>query len=428
MELLCAADLHLGRQPSRVPARLRGSLMELGPAAAWRRLVDTAVERGVTAVLLAGDVVDDDSDFYEAFADLRAGVERLLAAGVQVVAVAGNHDVTALPRLAKLLPGFKLLGAAGAWESARISAGGVSVNVVGWSFPAALVHTSPLASLNLAALDLGTGLTIGLLHADLDQSGSYAPVTTAELDSHPVAAWLLGHVHKPHRLGERAAGYLGSLSAADPGEEGPRGAWLVRVGAGVLELEHLCLTPLRYERVVVDVGGLERIEDLDELLLGAMDLAVQGCLADGSGLRALGLRVELRGRSELAAEVARHLAESDLRAASYDFSGVACFVHDVAVLVEHALDLLALAGGSDPLALAARTVLELRDAGSDERGRLLAGAAAWADEVGSHAVYRQLEPLAPSQELLVDLLEEAALRAIDLMLENRAQLADGGVT
>lgn len=427
MELLCAADLHLGRQPSRVPARLRGSLVELGPAAAWRRLVDTAVERGVAAVLLAGDVVDDDSDFYEAFADLRAGVERLLAAGVQVVAVAGNHDVTALPRLAKLLPGFELLGG-GAWESARISAGGVSVNVVGRSFPAALVHTSPLDSLNLAALDLGTGLTIGLLHADLDQSGGYAPVSTAELSSHPVAAWLLGHVHKPHRLGERALGYLGSVSAADPGEEGPRGAWLVRVGAGVLELEHLCLTPLRYERVVVDVGGLERIEDLDELLLGAMDLAVQSCLADGAGLRALGLRVELRGRAELAAEIARHLAESDLRAATYDFSGVACFVHDVAVLVEHALDLPALAAGSDPLALAARTVLELRDAGSDERGRLLAEAAAWTDEVGSHAVYRQLEPLAPSQEVLVDLLEEAALRAIDLMLESRAQLADGGVT
>lgn len=426
MELLCAADLHLGRQPSRVPARLRGRLPELGPAAAWRRLVDAAVERGVAAVLLAGDVLDDDTDFYEAFADLRAGVERLLAAGVAVIAVAGNHDVVSLPRLARLLPGMRLLGAGGEWEVARVSAADAAVNVLGWSFPAGTVEVSPLASLRLADLDLGPGVSIGLLHADLDQASHYAPVTTAELSRQPVQAWLLGHVHRPHRLDRSGVGYLGSLSAADPGEEGPRGAWSVRLSGGALEFEHLDLSPLRYERVAVAVGSLSAVEDLDDLLLGAIDSAVHRCLEESPGLLALGVRLEVRGRSQLAAEVARRLAASDVRSAVYDLGGVACFVHDVALLAEPALDLEALAAGADPLALAARAVLDLRDPGSDERSRLLAEAAAWIEEVGARSVYRQLEPVAPDPEAVAELLEETALRAVDLMLASRAQLGEGG--
>lgn len=427
MELLCAADLHLGRQPSRVPARLRGRLAEFGPAAAWRRLVETALERRVSAVLLAGDVVDDESDFYEAFADLRAGVERLLAAGIEVVAVAGNHDVAALPRLARLLPGMKLLGQGGAWQATRLATSDVSVNIIGWSFPTTTVDVSPMGSLDLGQLSLAPGLTIGLLHADLDQAGGYAPVATAELRAHPVAAWLLGHVHKPSALNVQPIGYLGSLSAADPGEDGPRGAWSVRVGDGSLDFEHVCLTPLRFERVVVDVSGLTQPDELDELMVGAIDATARGCIEAGAELQALGVRLELRGRTEFASEIARRLAASDPRTVVFDLSGVACFVHDVAMLVAPALDLEALADGADPLALAARTVIELRGPGSEERERLLSAAEAWMAEIGSHPTYRQLEPLELTQEAVADLLEEAALRAIDLMLASRAELADGGV-
>lgn len=427
MELLCAADLHLGRQPSRVPPRLRERLAELGPAAAWRRLVGEAVARRVAAVLLAGDVLDDDLDFYEALSDLRAGVETLVAAGIAVVAVAGNHDVAALPRLARLVPGVRLLGAGGAWEAARIVAGDEALNVIGWSFPAASYDRSPLATLDLVDLDLGPGPTVGLLHADLDQPGRYAPVTGAELRAHPLAAWLLGHVHKPHPLADEPFGYLGSLTAADPGEEGARGAWSLKVSNGRLELAPVNLAPLRYERATVDLSGLTDIAELDEMVLAVVAATLQRCALETPDLAALGLRLELRGRSQLAAEAGRRLGGSDLLDAVHDVDGVACFVHTVAQLATPELDLGALALGSDPLALAARAVLDLRDPAALGRDELLADAAGWVHDVGGRNVYSRLEPLTLAPEELAELLEEVALEALELMITNRQAEGGGGV-
>src|SRR5690606_19409618 len=101
MKLLCAADLHLGRRPTRVPDTLLGSpdlAAAMTPQAAWRSLVEHAVRERVDAVLLAGDLLDDEYDFFGMYAELRTGAERLVAAGIEVVAVSGNHDVAVLPR------------------------------------------------------------------------------------------------------------------------------------------------------------------------------------------------------------------------------------------------------------------------------------------------------------------------------------------
>src|SRR5690606_27261923 len=56
VKLLCAADLHMGRRPSRLPPTWSGGAV--GPATAWAALVERARAERVDAVLLAGDVVD----------------------------------------------------------------------------------------------------------------------------------------------------------------------------------------------------------------------------------------------------------------------------------------------------------------------------------------------------------------------------------
>src|SRR5690606_37394068 len=166
MKLLCAADLHLGRQPSRLPDDLGGLAEHLTPAESWRRLV-----------LLAGDVVEDAYDFFEAYSDLRRGAEELADAGIALLTVAGNHDVEVLPRLAEAVPTVKLLGEGGRWDRLTLEADGVAVNVVGWSWPAPQVSGSPLQGLADAIAGLPPVATLGLLHCDLDQPRSpYAAV------------------------------------------------------------------------------------------------------------------------------------------------------------------------------------------------------------------------------------------------------------
>ena len=89
MKLLAVGDIHLGRTPSRLPPELADRARELGPAEAWRRAVNAAIAAEVGAVLLAGDVVERDDDFFEAYRELSQGVKRLTDAGIAVIGVAG---------------------------------------------------------------------------------------------------------------------------------------------------------------------------------------------------------------------------------------------------------------------------------------------------------------------------------------------------
>ena len=176
MKILAVGDMHLGRTPSRLPPELHAP--DLGPAEAWRRSVAAAVDEGVKAVLLAGDVVDRDDDFFEAYRALESGVNTLAEADIDVIGVAGNHDVKVLPRLVRHIARFRLLGEGGRWEPCRIEADRESVTLWGWSFPQARVLSSPLEG---HSLDPTPGINLGLLHCDRDAGpdSPYAPTQPA---------------------------------------------------------------------------------------------------------------------------------------------------------------------------------------------------------------------------------------------------------
>lgn len=463
MKLLCAADLHLGRRPTRLPDEIGdtpGLESDLSPQAAWRRLVDVAVAERVTAVLLAGDLLDDEHDYFETFGDLRAGVERLIDAGIGVLAVSGNHDVGVLPRLASAVPGLRVLGLGGVWEVATLTDDDVTVHVAGWSYPQPVVDSSPVPLLAAALDEMPPGAVISLLHCDRDQTGSrYAPVTSLELDSAPVDAWLLGHVHKPDfgrgRATGRAsraryAGYLGAISPADPGEEGVYGAWLIEVERSTDEsitVRRLPLAALRYETVTLDVSALTTAEELGVAMTSAVtDLAGElGATSTDLPLRAVGVRLRLVGRSPIRAELSAALATDDPRKLVLRLGarsgGLLAFVHDHRFEVTPTHDLAAMAAGHDPLALLARKLLLLgadgdSAAGDDpavesepgaerapdrasDRAALLASAR---EDLGAIAAGRHYTSLPHAQlgdDVLAGLLRHAALDLLDAMLASR---------
>jgi exonuclease SbcD len=421
-KLLCAADIHLGRQPSRVPASLAESLgsRRLSPRAAWFRLVDMALEQRVDAVVLAGDVVEQNDDFYEAYADLRSGVERLAAAGIPVVAVAGNHDVEVLPRLAEAVDGFTLLGEGGRWEGFSLEGGGRAVRLVGWSFPK---DQSALDPLSVPLPARGSEPTIGVLHCDRDSSGSrYAPVRGADLATAEVDAWLLGHVHKPDSMtGDRPIGYLGSLTGMDPGESGPRGAWLLEVStAGRLIMERIPLAPLRWEELEVSVEGLKEPDEVHGRIVAAMDGLDTVISAGRYKPEAVGIRLTLAGRSSLGERLRRTLQGADPRDEPLPRAGVVYFVHDWRLDILPEVDLEELSRSPDPAGLLAARLLLLRRPGeSRERSELLRAAR---ERLAPVAQRRNFQPLAvepPGDEELSRLLESAALQALEALLAQK---------
>ena len=395
MKILAVGDIHLGRLPSRIPEDFPCKAQDLSPEAAWRRTVDLAIEEQVAAVLLAGDVIESEKDFFEGYRALKQGVDRLAEAGVEVIAVAGNHDVEVLPRLARALadqPAFTLLGEGGKWHSHRIEASGEQVTIWGWSFPRRRVSNSPLAG---ATLERGADLTLGLLHCDLDQHRSdYAPVMQRELDAAGLDGWLLGHVHKPHELKpDSLCGYLGCLSGMDPGEHGARGPWMLTVAGGFLgQVEQIPIAPLRWERLSVDVGELDDVGEIDEFLLEKMKQHDASLFASGNGPDAVGLRVRFTGQTRFVRELPQKAGELAENASQSEISGRHYFIEHCEALVRPRTDLAELATRNDPLGLLAGKLLLLDQPQADpERQALLKDATASFRSTLNESRWRDIE-------------------------------------
>jgi len=430
--LLCVGDMHLGRRPSRVPDGLeheyRISVHELDPRAAWRAVVREALQREVDAVLLAGDVVESNNGYMEAYGALLGGVKELASRGIDVVAVAGNHDVDVLPRLADELPTFHLLGRGGQWSTHVVRQGGAPrVRVFGWSFPGRRVESSPLDSLS-PELESGRYRdgadddlrTVGLLHCDLDATGSaYAPVAASALARLTPSAWFLGHVHAPTiHSGGRPLGYLGSLVGMHPGELGPRGAWLARSVPGSWQLEQIALSPVRWEEVPVPIG-----EEHDSL---AVQAAIARALPEldarirpgFEGTRLVGCRPRLVGRTTLGGGLLREALDRS-RDLSESIEGVVYFIDKGFDDTEPAIDLEVLARGSDPVGIVARRLLELRE-GGDEARRFVRQAAERLAEVGGHRNFFGLGALELENEQVLTILVRTLNRALTELLAQKA--------
>ncbi|MEM7053118.1 MAG: metallophosphoesterase [Pseudomonadota bacterium] len=370
MKLLAVGDMHLGRVPAALPEGLHEQARALGPETAWRRCVDHAIQADVEAVLLAGDVVDRSRDFFAGYSALKAGVEQLLAEGIQVIAVAGNHDTGVLPRLADAVPGLRLLGRGGQWQTHALS----GASILGWSFPSEHVSHSPLESLpNLPTHPI----MIGLLHCDRDQTGSrYAPVSSAKLAAAPVAAWLLGHVHKPDFSSGRSdngrpIGYLGSVSALRASETGVHGPWLLEVDNGRIQTQQIGLAPLAFDGVELDVSELEQAQDLMNDLLDAAKKRVEQRLQNQSLPDALGLRIRLIGETRLGLELQSVIDEQLKQQPIWQEAGCQLFFDQIRLDTQPAIDLAEQARQTDAVGVLARHLLILEGPDSDERKALI---------------------------------------------------------
>lgn len=358
MKILLAADVHLGR----IPVRLMDEGLpatSVSASTAFRSLIQTAIDHAVAAVVIAGDVVDDDRDFYEAYSDLLTGVKQLAAHDIRFIVVAGNHDVHVLPRLASELPHVELLGANGTWEFTTIRAGHHAIDLLGWSFPERTVSESAISGAQRALARSPREHPVFLIaHAALNEHHSvYHPVHERELNDLPLAGWFLGHHHEPGALQERPAGYLGSLAATRQSEQGWRGAWLLEAAAHHA-LSPVPLSPLRYDTITLDVTDLAN-DDIEAAIAGALQ-EFHETHALQAPLVAVGVHLHVVGE---------HSRQSDLQSALRTthqpgvallrHGGIQYFLTAVTWAVRDPYDLTALAAGSDTVAELAKRLLLL---------------------------------------------------------------------
>jgi exonuclease SbcD len=265
--IIAAADLHLGR---RVPAPEVIENSFFTPEGAWEALVDLVLDpkSEVDALVLAGDILDNEDDVLEAPFYFEQGLKRLQKQNIPVILIAGNHDWRFLKVRHELLGlgGVHILGAGGKWESRDIEVGGQTIRFEGWSFPAAQYSQNPLDTLSQAKHD--APVTIGLLHGDWQSANSpYAPFSIKELIAVGRQVWVLGHIHIPKLICEDPLILsAGSLQGLDPSEQGERGVFRIDIDAkGRLQAEMVPMAALLFETVDLDVTDLKVEEYIAKL-------------------------------------------------------------------------------------------------------------------------------------------------------------------
>lgn len=291
--LLHTADLHLD-SPLKSLA-LRDETLHTAVSTATRtalaRMVDLAIEEGVTALLIAGDLFDGEARSAKTAAFVTAQCDRLAAADIRVFLIKGNHDAENPITGDLVLPdnvhvfdgrGSKVQLAEDLWIH------GVSFS--GRHAPDSLLPKFPAP--------VSGAVNIALMHTSLAGAAGhdpYAPCTVAQLQGAGFDYWALGHVHKRTIHAEAPWVVMpGMPQGRDMGETGAKSVTLLTVDAGRIDIEERPLSAVDFERIEVDVSGLEDEADLR----AALRARLAGIAARLRADQAI-LRVTLTGETPL---------------------------------------------------------------------------------------------------------------------------------
>ena len=300
-----AADLHLD-SPLRSLALRDPALADLiGNATrrAFVAIVRLCRDEQVDALLLSGDLYDGEQTSMKTARFLADQIDALHEAGIKVFIIRGNHD--ALSKITKELTypdSVTIFG--GRASSVAIGSSDQPIVIHGISF--AQPH-APESLLTKFKPPVDGAVNIGLLHTSLGGAvghDPYAPCDVADLHRTGFRYWALGHVHGRSTLtGDATIVMPGMPQGRDIGEAGAKSVTLVTVaddGAITLEARHTSVA--QFERVTVDLDGIEDWRGLTAALGTALGQARDGVVSEH-----LVARLRLTGKTPLAWQLRRDM-------------------------------------------------------------------------------------------------------------------------
>ena len=249
---------------------------------ALESLVDLAIDRSASFVVLAGDIFHDGSAIPAVQLHFHDQLGRLDDEEIPVYICHGNHDPLdeSFRRTGKLPGNVEVFGTEDPETFfPRLRSGHGSAAVSGLSF--SQQHEEENLALRFHDLEPVDVPHVAVLHAalgDLQGHSSYAPCKESDLKEAPVDYWALGHIHlrRVVDLGPgRYAAYCGNLQGRHfkPSECHPKGALVVPISEhGIGKPEFAPCDKVRFVESVVTVNADQEIEDV---IRAARDVAEQ---------------------------------------------------------------------------------------------------------------------------------------------------------
>ena len=298
-----AADLHLDAPFQGVEAadeRVNGALVE-ATYEAWDRVVETALDRKVDFVVVAGDAYNSRDKSLRAQLRFHASLRRLADAGIPVFIAQGNHDPASgwsaeleLPEGVAYFPTDRV----GRFEVTVD--GEFACAVYGRGYGKAAETSNLARSFERSAED---PLAVGVLHANVGGNTDhepYAPCSVDDLRASGMDYWALGHIHKPGTLAtDPVIAYSGSPQGLNPKEDGAHGCLFVELTEAGARTEFVETASVLWHRGVVDVADCD---DISAVRLALVDAC--GPLREQAD-RPVIARFELVGRTQARALLAR---------------------------------------------------------------------------------------------------------------------------
>ncbi len=262
-----AADIHLD-SPLRGLEKYEGAPVERIRNAtrdAFRNLVDLAIDKKVSFLVISGDLYDGDWKDYNTGLYFVSQMSRLQKEGIDVYLIRGNHDAASLITRELKLPSNVVEFSVEQPATETIEELKVAIHGQGFesrSVTENLVKAYPKRKEGY--------LNIGMLHTSAtgrEDHENYAPCQIKDLQDKEYDYWALGHIHLREVLQKKDPVILfpGNTQGRHVRESGDKGCTLVRVNNGQIDsYEHHTLDVLRWETFEVDVTDAESTEEVIE--------------------------------------------------------------------------------------------------------------------------------------------------------------------
>ena len=263
MKLIHTGDIHIGSAMKNLPTA-KSQIRKREIIDGFRSLAAFAREQNVDAVLIAGDLFDENAVERQVAQEVFSIISS--AEPVCFFYVSGNHD-DEFSQNEGLPKNLYLFSQTHAWQGYRLKE-----NVVITGADTRNFSTHLFENLRLNPADFN----VVLLHGDIEKKNAKESIPLALMQGKGVDYFALGHIHKPMAQASRLDGrarfrYCGALEGRGFDECGEHGFFLLEIEKGRLCSEQfLSVSKRSIWEVRVDISACQSYFEMENAVFSAL--------------------------------------------------------------------------------------------------------------------------------------------------------------